>query len=324
MWNLLRLKTAIFLVIMISVAIAHALAADAWPQRAVRFIVPIVPGSSPDIAARILGEKLSERWHQPVVIENRAGAEGLVGTAAFVHLQDDHAFLFSFAAPITVYPVIQENLPYDPVRDIVPISTVTDTFGTIAVSASLKVATLAELVALVRFKPGQLNWTSGGGAFPILFEGFLKGAMLDMVQVPYRSQNTAIQDVAEGRVQVILTPITAVLPLVQAGRIRILAVTNKKRSPLWPDVPTSIEAGYPELAFEGLIGIFGPRDTPDERRERISNDLRTVTADPFVADHLAAAGQVVRASTPGEFASAIKAQRAQIEGIVRAVGMPKH
>jgi tripartite-type tricarboxylate transporter receptor subunit TctC len=325
MWNLLRLKNVIFPIIIFSLAFpTDTLAVDAWPQRPVRFIVPIVPGSSPDIAARIFSEKLSELWHQPVVIENRAGADGLVGTTAFAHLQDDHAFLFSFAAPITVYPVTQENLPYDAALDIVPISTATDTVGTISVSTSLKIATLSELVALARSKPGQINWTTGGGAFPILFEGFLKSAGVDMIRVPYSSQSIALQDVAEGRIQVIVTPMTAVLPLVQAGRIHVLAVTGKKRSPLWPDIPTSIEAGYPELAFDGLIGLFGPRGIPDDRRERISNDLQIVAANPFVAKRLAAAGQLTRASTPAEFASAIKVQRAQIEAIVKSIGMPKH
>ncbi len=324
MRNLLRLRQVFFLVIVIFISsTASGLAADDWPRRPIHFIVPIVPGSSPDIAARIFGEKLSERWHQPVIIENRAGADGLVGAAAFAHMQDDHVFLFSFAAPVTVFPATQKKLPYNAERDIVPISATADTFGTISVSASLKVATLSELVALARSKPGQLNWTFGGGAFPILFEGFLKNAGLDMVQVPYRNQGLAIQDVAEGRVQVIVTPMTAVLPLVQAGRIRVLAVTSKKRSSLWPDIPTSIEAGYSDLAFQGLIGIFGPRDTSDERRERISKDLRVIAADPLVAEHLAAAGQVVRASTPAEFALAINEQRSQIETIVKFIGMPK-
>jgi tripartite-type tricarboxylate transporter receptor subunit TctC len=324
MRNLVRFRQVFVLAIVIFVsATARVVATDVWPQRPVHFIVPIVPGSSPDIAARIFGAKLSEQWHQSVIIENRAGAAGLVGTAAFAHMQDDHVFLFSFAAPITVFPATQKNLPYDAGRDVVPISAVADTFGTISASASLKVATLSELVALARSKPSQLNWTSGGGAFPILFEGFLKRAGLDMVQVPYRNQSLAIQDVAEGRVQVIVTPMTAALPLVQAGRIRVLAVTNKRRSPLWPDVPTSIEAGYSDLAFEGLIGIFGPRDTPHERRERISKDLRIIAADPLVAEHLAAAGQVVRAGTPAEFASAIEEQRSQIETIVKFIGMPK-
>ena len=324
MRNVLRLRQMFFLTILILVSPAVCVfASDAWPQRPVRFIVPIVPGSSPDVAARIFGEKLSEQWHQPVVIENRAGADGLIGTAAFAHMQDDHVFLFSFAAPITVFPETQKNLPYDAGRDIVPVSAATDTFGTISVPASLQVTTLSELVALARSKPGQLNWTSGGGAFPILFGGFLKDAGLDMVQVPYRNQGLAIQDVAEGRVQVIVTPMTAVLPLVQAGRIRVLAVTSKRRSPLWPDVPTSTEAGYPDLAFEGLIGIFGPRDTPSERRDRIAKDIRTIAADPFVAKHLAAVGQVARASTPLEFVSAINDQRSQIERIVKLIGMPK-
>ena len=296
--------------------------AEIWPQRPVRMIVPIAAGSSPDVAARIFAERLAARWGQPVIIENRAGADGLIGTAAFAATHDDHVLLFSFAAPLTVYPVIQDKLPYDPAQDIMPISAATETFGTISVPASLPVTTLSELVALVRSRPGQLNWTTGGGAFPILLGGFVKSAGLHMVQVSYRDQNLAIRDLAEGRIHMIATPMTAVLPLATAGKIRVLAVTNKNRSPLWPDIPTVAESGYPDLTFDGLIGVFGPRGISDERRERISSDMRAIAADDAVAQWLARAGQIVSKRTPAEFSAAIVEQRANIEAIVRLVGKP--
>jgi len=285
-------------------------------------IVPIAPGSSPDVAARLFSEHLSSRWGRPVVIENRPGADGLTGTAAFAATPDDHVLLFSFAAPLTVYPLIQEKLPYDAVRDVVPISAATETFGTISVPASLPVATLSDLVALARSRPAQLNWTTGGGAFPILFAGFVKSVGLDMVQVSYRDQNLAIQDIAAERIQVIATPMTAVLPLVNAGKIRVLAVTNKKRSPLWPDIPTVTESGHPDLTFDGLIGVFGPRGIPDSRRERISSDVRAVAGNTTVAQRLAGTGQMVGGSTPAEFSAAIAEQRANIEAMLRLTGKP--
>jgi tripartite-type tricarboxylate transporter receptor subunit TctC len=297
--------------------------AETWPQRPVRMIVPIASGSSPDVAARVFADRLAARWGHPVVIDNRPGADGLIGTAAFAAASDDHLLLFSFAAPVTVYPFIQEKLSYDPVRDIVPISAATETFGTISVAGAVPATTLSELVALARSHPGELNWASGGGAFPVLLQGFAQSAGLVMVQVPYRDQNLAIRDTAEARIQVIATPLTAILPLAGAGKLRILAVTNRKRSPLASHIPTAAEAGYPDLTFEGLVGLFGPRDLPEARRERISQDMRAVAADSEIVQRLAGTGQIVHASTPAAFASAIAEQRATIESIVRRLGKPK-
>ena len=203
--------------------------AETWPQHPVRMIVPIAAGSSPDVAARVFADRLKSRWGQPVIVENRPGADGLIGTAAFAAAQDDHTLLFSFAAPLTVYPATHDKLSYDPTHDIVPISMAAETFGTITVPASLHPRTLSEFVDWARARPGKVNWTSGGGAFPFLFASFVKSAGLDMTEVPYRDQNLAVQDTAEGRIQVIVTPITAVLPLVQGGKLRVLAVTNRTR-----------------------------------------------------------------------------------------------
>jgi tripartite-type tricarboxylate transporter receptor subunit TctC len=298
------------------------LSAQSWPQRSVRMVVPVAAGSSPDVAARIFAERLSVRWNQPVVVENRPGADGLIGTAAFVSARDDHALLFSFAAPMTVYPAMQEKLPYDPVRDVLPVSVVVETFGAMVVPASLPVSTVPELKEFARARPGQLNWATGGGAFPILMAGFAKSAGLEMTQVSYRDQNVAIQDLAEGRIQVFATAMTAILPLVQAGKIRVLAVTNRTRSPFWPDIPTAIQSGYPVLAFEGLIGVFAPRGMSDDRRESISADIRAIAAEEAVAKRLGAAGQIVRGSTPAEFAAAIEEQRLNLAKTIQLIGKP--
>jgi tripartite-type tricarboxylate transporter receptor subunit TctC len=297
--------------------------AEAWPQRPVRLIVPIAPGSSPDVAARVFAERLRTRWGQPIVVENRPGADGLVGAAAFAATQDDHVLLFSFAAPLSVYPAIQEKLSYDPERDIRPISIAAETFGTITVPASLPVRTLSEFVGLARARPGQFNWTSGGGAFPFLFASFAKSAGLEMTEVPYRDQNLAVGDTTQNRIQAIVTPITAVLPLVQAGKLRVLAVTNRTRSPMWPAVPTAAESGYPELTFEGLLGVFGPRGIPDELRNRISADVQIVAGETAVAKQLATTGQLARGSTPEAFAVAIEEQRTAFAAVVQRVRQSK-
>ena len=298
----------------------RAKTAEAWPQHAINLAVPFGSGSGPDIAARIYAERLAIRWKHPVVVENRTGADGLIGVTGFAGLRDDHTLLFSPAVPITVYPFTQDKITYDPARDLVPISSAANTFGVIAATASANVQSIPELVRVARAHPGTLNWASGGGAFPLLVAGFLKGANVDLVRMSYRQQNLAIQDLAEGRIQIFAATLTALLPMAQAGKIHFLAITNKTRAPIAPDVQTAMEAGHPELEFDGLTGFFGWRDMPPELRERIASDIRAVAADASVADRLAKAGQIVHAGTPEEFAGAIEEQRLKMAAIVRLLG----
>src|SRR5262245_13713192 len=294
--------------------------AEQWPQRTVRLIVPFAVGSGPDFAGRLFADRLSERWKQPVVVENRPGADGLIGTAAFVNLRDDHALLFSAAAPLSVLPVLQDKLPYDPARDVVPISAAADTFGAVATSASLPVGSLAELVTLARSRPGQLNYHALAGAFPILFAGFAKSAGIEMAYVSYRETTAAVLDLAEGRIQVMLATLPPLLPQVNSGKVRLLAVTNKSRAPIMPTISPAADAGFPALTYESIAGFFGPRDMPAERRDRVSMDVRTVAAENGVGERLAAVGRVARGSTAIAFAAAIEEQRTQISSIARVVG----
>jgi tripartite-type tricarboxylate transporter receptor subunit TctC len=299
--------------------------AEAWPQRTVHLIVPTGPGSSVDIGARLFAGRLANRWKHPVIIENRPGAEGVIGVSAFVNMHDDHALLVSFAGPISILPVTQHKLPYDPVHDLVPISSSTDNFATVAAAASWKIGSLSELVSLARAQPGKLNYHAAPGAFPILFAGFAKGAGLDMIPVSYRESIMSTQDLVEGRIQIIMTALTNVLPQAQAGKVRLLAVTNKSRSPLAPEIPTAIEAGYPDLTFEGFSGFFGSRDIPPARRDSVSADVRAVAADPAVSDRLAAVGLIAHGSTSAEFAAAIEEQRNKMASIMKLIGgKPAH
>jgi tripartite-type tricarboxylate transporter receptor subunit TctC len=307
--------------LLIGLALAPAAGAEAWPQRTVRFIVPTGPGAAADLAARLFADRLADRWKHPVVVENRPGAEGVMAVNAFVQMRDDHALLVSFAGPMSVLPVTQEKLPYDPVRDLVPISANTDIFASVATTASLRVGSLSELVTMARSQPGKLNYHAAPGGPPIVFAGFLKSAGLDMVQVSYRQSILATQDLVEGRIQVVMGPLTTLLAQAQAGQVRLLAVTNKIRSPLALDVPTATEAGYPELSYEAFTGFFGARDMAPALRDRISADVRAVAADPVVAERLAAVGLTAHGSTPAEFAAAIDEQRARIAAIARTIGL---
>jgi len=302
-----------------------SLHAGQWPHRPVRFIVPASAGSATDVIARLFAEALANRWKQPVVVENRTGADGLIGTAAFVAARDEHVLLFSFAAPISLLPFIHASLSYDPAQDLVPIAMATDTFVVLTVHSSLKVYSLQQFVSLARSQPGKLNSYAPASALPYLMAGFLKSQGLDVVQVPYRDQALGVQDHAQGRIQLMIHVLTTALPLVQAGHIRLLAVTNGRRSPMIPDVPTAAESGFPELAYEGLLGLFGPRGMSPELRDRISADVRVVATDPALAARIAAIGQLARGTTPDEFAERIEAQRAKIATIMQETGMrPPH
>jgi tripartite-type tricarboxylate transporter receptor subunit TctC len=308
------------LVLTLAAAWISPLQAQSWPQRAVHLIVPIGAGSSTDITARIYADRLAQRWKQPVVVENRPGADGSIGTGAFAAARDDHTLLFSFAAPISVLPYLHAKLSYDPGRDLVPISLAADTFGTLTAHASLEIGSLKQMVALARAQPGKFNYF-GQGAFPYLLAGFAKSQNLDLVQVTYREYNLGLQDHTQGRTHLLIGTLTSSLPVVQAGHAKILAVTNSKRSPMIPDMPTATEQGYPELAFEGLLGFFGPRGMSAELMDRISRDIRAVAAEPAVADRFAALGQVAHGSTPAEFAALVEAQRAKFAAVVHEIGI---
>ena len=294
--------------------------AAAWPERTVRVIVPVSAGSGIDVAARLFAERLAERWKQPVVVENRVGADGLIGTMAFVGAHDDHVLMFSFAAWLTVYPAVQEKLSYDPDRDIVPIAAATNTFIAVVASLRSEIGSLRDLMERGRAQPGKLNYNAAAGELPYWFTGFLKGAGLDLVLVTYRDLNLAYQDLAEGRIDIQMTTLSPILPLWQAGKVRVLAVTNTARARVAPRVPTAREAGYPDLALEGLAGFFGPGDMPAERRDRIAADIRAAAADPALAERLIATGQIARAGTPEEFAAELRERRARMAAMVKLVG----
>jgi tripartite-type tricarboxylate transporter receptor subunit TctC len=283
-------------------------------------IVPFAAGSDP--AARAFAEQLAKRWKQPVVIENRPGAEGMIGVAAFTSMKDDHALFYFSAAPITTFPLLHARLPYDPARDIVPISSAAEPVISVAASEALNATSLDALVAVARTQPGKLNYYAfNGGSFSILLPGFVKSLGLDMVQVSYRDSSLGIQDLIAGRIHVMMSSLLTSLPLAHAGKVRLLAVTNKKRAAIAPEIPTAIEAGYPQLEFEGLQGFFGPRGIPVERQRRLAADIRAVAADPAVAEPLGARAYFVRASTPGEFAASIEAQRAQLASLAKLTGI---
>jgi tripartite-type tricarboxylate transporter receptor subunit TctC len=294
--------------------------AEPWPQRPVRVIVQVSSGSLPDVMARLYAERLAERWKQPVYVENRPGADGLIGTVAFANMREPHTLLFSPAAPISVYPYIYSKLGYDPAKDIVPIAQAAETFVAVTASASLNVGSLGDLVARARARPSKLNYYTAPGAFPTLFAGFLKSTGLDMVSISYRDTNLVVQDIATGRLDLSIATLGSYLSAVESGKARVLTVTNSIRAPLIPNVPTAIESGYPQLAFEGLVGFFGSSGLSTEARDLIAADVCAVAADPAFGKRLIPLATVARGGTSDEFAAAIEAQRARMATAIKLLG----
>jgi len=221
-----------------------------------------------------------------------------------------------------VHPYEHGKLPYDVERDLLPIASVSTIILAVSASASLKVDSLGELVALARAQPGKLNAAAANGNADFLLFGFLKSSGLQLAKVPYRDILQAPNDLAEGRIQVLMTSFAVVQPQMQTGKVKVLAVTSRKRAPTAPEVPTVKEAGYPALELESLVGLFGPRGMPGELRERIAVVLGEVAAaDPVIAARLAVTGQIVNVRGPAEFAVAIEQQRAKLAETAKILGI---
>ena len=294
--------------------------AQAWPQRTVKLVLPLGPGSGVDITSRLLADKLAASWGQPVVVENRPGGDGTVALAAFAGAKDDHVLLVAPTSSFTHHPWSLKSLPYDP-ADLVPVARATNTIVTVVVPSSSPIKSLPELVATAKAEPGKLNWATITGFFDFVFDGFQRKAGLEIVRVPYRNTVDAANDLSEGRIQLMLAAYAIVRPHVEAGRLRVLAVTARERAAFAPQVSTAAEAGFPDLTIEGLTGIFGPRNLSQQARERIAADVRQALADPTIASRLTATGQVVNFGTAAEFAAAIEAQRAQAAETGRLLGI---
>jgi tripartite-type tricarboxylate transporter receptor subunit TctC len=306
--------------IWVAAAWAAPAVTEPWPQRTVRVILPLPPGTATDLAARLFARRLAARWGQPVIVENRQGGDGIPAVTSFVAARDDHTLMFSFAGLITINPLTHDKLPYDPARDLVPIASAVDNFFAIAVSEKLQVATVEDFIRLMRAQPGKRNWAATPGLPDYIFAALQKRAGIEMTQVSYRDFTPALQDLGEGRIDVAVSGLSVLLPPVRAGKARLLMVTNRERAALAPEVPTASEAGYPELTFDGVVGFYGWRGMPSELKRRIAADVIEAGRDAAIGERIASAGSLLRAAGSAEFAAAIEEQRAKIAEIARSVG----
>lgn len=298
---------------------SSAVVAADWPHRTVRLIVPVPAGSGSDFTARLFAERLSQRWGQPVIVENRPGADGVIGVSAFLNTDDDHTLLYAISAVVTVHPITQQKLPYDPVRELVPISPTSDVALAIAASEKKSIRSLDDLVRTARAQPGKLNWAGSPGLPPFVVGGFFKNSKLDLAVVSYRELAPALQDLGEGRIDVFVHALGVIMPQVQAGRARLLAIASDVRAPLAPDVPTVTEAGFPELRMDGVVGFYGKRGMPDALRDRIASDVRAIANDASIRERLAAVGQAARSGTAAEFAALLDQYRRRLTDLAKTI-----
>jgi tripartite-type tricarboxylate transporter receptor subunit TctC len=297
--------------------------AQAWPLRTVKFILPLGPGSGVDLTARLLAERLQKRWGQAVVIENRPGGDGIVAIGAFVAAADDHQLLYCPTGSFTAHPYLRANLPYDAKLDLLPIARVTSTIIAVGVPASAKIDSLADFVERARAEPGKLNGAVVPGYTELVFDGFVKSSGLSLAKVPYRDIVQAATDLGENRIQIMVSALAILRPQVDAKRIKLIAITGRERTELAPDVPTAVEAGFPSMAAEGLVGLFGPRAMELGLRERIAADVIAAIIDPELAARLVATAQVLKPGGPAELSHSVAEQTEQIAAIAKALGIQR-
>lgn len=288
-----------------------------WPNRTVR-IMTGPAGSSPDAVARTLADAFSRRWNQPVIVENRAGADHILAVQGFLEAQDEHTLLFTTHSTLTVNPLLHARLPYDPERDFAPISLAVEDFLCVAAAPSLRVNSLEGLVKLAATKPGELNAYTVPGSPHLSWLAFQKRAGISTVFVPYKAPTGALSDLSQGRIHVAVIPFAVVRGQAEADQIKVLAVTNAERTPAAPEIPTVGEAGYPDFTFGGLLGLFGRKEMAPALQERIAAEMRDILNDLEVRKRLTNLGLLIRGTSPAEFRSLIDEQRAKWSALARA------
>jgi tripartite-type tricarboxylate transporter receptor subunit TctC len=296
---------------------------QAFPTKAVRFVVPFPAGGPLDIAARAIGQKLNEAWGQPVIVDNRPGAGGNIGAELVAKaVPDGYTILMGAVSTHAINPWLYAKMPYDPVRDFAPVSLVTQVPNVLVVHPSVPARNVKELIALAKAKPGQLNYASGstGSAGHLAGELFNVMAGVKTVHIPYKGAPAAVIDLLAGQVSFMFDNLASALPNIKAGRVRALAVTTLKRSPLLPELPTMSEAGLKGFDVSTWFGVFAPGGTPKDVVDRLNAAITAALKSPDLRERLAALGAEPMPDTPERFAAFIKTELAKYEKVVKASG----
>jgi tripartite-type tricarboxylate transporter receptor subunit TctC len=285
-----------------------AAAQDAWPAKPVRFIVPFAPGGSTDVIARMVGQKLSERWGQPVVIENRAGAGGNIGADVVAKSPGDGYTLLFASGSIAINPHIYKRMPFDTYKDLVPITNVASGPMLVVVPDRSPIKNIKELVAAAKAKPGSINFGSAGVGSQVHMAGesFANAAHVELTHVPYKGESVAYVDLIAGQIQMMVGNFAAASALLGPGRLRALAVTAKTRAPQLPEVPTAAESGLPGFENIGWFGLFAPAATPKDVLSKIQHDTAAVLGETDIKARLYVQGMQPVGNSSAEFAAALK------------------
>jgi tripartite-type tricarboxylate transporter receptor subunit TctC len=304
-------------------AFAACATAQDYPSRPIRLIVPFPGGSTPDVVGRALGQKLAEAWGQPVVAENKTGAGGNIGTAeAAKAAPDGYTLVIGINGPIAVNKALYASLPYDPQKDLKPISLLAIGAQMLAVHPSVPAADLKQFADYARANPGKLSYGSvGAGSGSHLTMELLKSqAKLDIVHIPYRGFPPVVQDLVSGQIHATFAIIPAVLPQVKAGRLKGLAVTSEQRSPLAPEVPTVAEQGFPRFDATVWIGLLAPAGLPDAVFKKLAAETQRARADAGLRARLGSLGFEVVGGSPEHFERFIRAETEKWTAVVKQVG----
>ena len=303
---------------------AATLQAQNFPVKPVRVITPFTAGSAIDTLARVLGQKMGDGWGQQVVIDNRIGANGIIGTEAAAKAPPDgYTIHLGNISTLAVNPHLYLKLPYDALRDFVPITLAATIPVVLVVHPSLPVKSVKELIALAKARPGQLNYASGGtgSAQHLPMEMLRVESGINIVHVPYKGLGPAFSDVLGGQVPMMFTGVSNVVPHMKTGRLRVLAIGSPKRSPTLPDVPTVAEAGVPGFDFDWWTGYLAPAGTPKEIIVKLHADITRTLGLPEVKDKLTTLGFDLAGGTPDAFATLIKNDIARFGKLIKAAGI---
>jgi len=317
------MKSRLLLAILLGIGIAGGAAAQPYPSKPVRFIVPFAPGGGTDILARLLSQSLMETLGQPVIVDNRPGAGGVIGAdIAAKSPADGYTIVLGSPGPLTINPNLQ-RVPYDAPRDFAPITLATLSPFVLVVHPSTPAGSVKELIALARSKPGQLNYGSAGTGSVSHFssEQFKSLAGINITQIPYKGAGPAITDLLAGRLNFMFENLPTIIPHVRAGKIKLLAVGTRTRSKIVPEYPTVAEAGVPGYESSTAFGVLAPARTPSPIITRLNRDLANFLQSAGTREKMAAQGVEAVGGTPQEYAAYLKEELAKYGRIVKAAGI---
>jgi tripartite-type tricarboxylate transporter receptor subunit TctC len=319
-----RLSCLLILLLAASAAAAQAPSGPAYPSKAIKIIVPFSAGGGTDLVARAVGQKLAEAWHQPVIVDNRVGAGGMIGADAVAKsAPDGYTLLMCSPQEVAVIQHVTPKMPYDARRDLAPITLVTVSPLVVAAHPGLPVKTIQDLVALARSRPGTLGFATPGLASTqhLTGEMIMQAAGIQLVHVPYKGAGQSIPDVIGGQVPLGIYALLTITQQARAGKLRVLAVTTPRRSAIAPEVPTLAESGFPGFETSNWFGLLAPAATPKPIIDMVNTEVVRILKLPDVAERITSQGGEIVGNSPDEFAAFIASESAKYGKIIREAGV---